>query len=65
MGPTDLGNHYLQNQEPQVGHTGEITVKVGQASKTGNGQGSPSPIVSSHVTYEMRPVFKTTDKRPA
>lgn len=45
MGPTDLGNHYLQDQAPQVGHTGEITVRVGQAGKTGNGQGSPTVLL--------------------
>lgn len=49
IGPTEPGNHYAQDQEPQVGHTGEITVRVGQASKTvetGNGWGSPTVLLS-------------------
>lgn len=49
----ELGDHYVQDQEPQVGHTGEITVKVGQASmtvETGNGRGSPTVLLSALVS---------------
>lgn len=50
MGSTEPGDHYLQGLEPQVGHTGEVTARVGQASKsveTENGRGSPTVLLSA------------------
>lgn len=53
IGPMEPGDYYDQDQEPQAGHTGEITVRVGQASKTverENGQGSPTVLLSAPMS---------------
>lgn len=60
MGPTEPGNHYLQDQEPQVCRTREITVRGGtsqQASGEGKGSERQHNHVSPHAACQMKPVL--------